>query len=546
MDRNKLWTTFLLIIVLALFCLLVDIPRLPSWIPGYQWFTKQKVHLGLDLQGGTQLIYQADVRDIPEDERASVVEGVCDVIERRISQAKLSGALGVLEPQIQLARSHDAWRIIVEMPGIKDVNEAIEMIDETPILDFREQAPPKELSPEEKAQIEQFNSQAKARAEDILARLRQGADFSDLARQYSEDPGSKSQGGDLGWFGKGQMIPEFEEAVFEELGPGETSDLVETLFGYHIIKKEDERKTKEGELEVKASHILIITRSEELEKMSSEWQYTGLTGKQLKRAAVSFNPQTNEPEVSLEFDKEGAELFGDITSRNVTKPVAIFLDDIPLSIPTVREPITTGKAVITGKFDIAQAKELARRLAAGALAVPIELISQQNIGPSLGKISVENSFIAGLLGLLIVMAFMIFFYKGRGLTASVALIFYALIVLALFKLIPVTLTLAGIAGFILSIGMAVDANVLIFERVKEEERLGKPAVAAINDGFSHAWTAIRDGNITTLIVCFILYQFARGLVRGFGLTLGIGVLVSMFTAIIVTRTMLRLNLKSKI
>lgn len=534
---KKPWTTFTLIIILVLFALLVDMPRLPSWIPGAAWFTKLKVHLGLDLQGGTQLVYLTETKDIPSADRASAVEGARDVIERRVN------IFGVAEPLIQTAKAGEEWKIIVELPGIKNVSEAIQMIGETPILEFREQAPPREITAEEKEEIEKYNQEAKKKAEKILKEvLKSGADFAALAKEYSEDPGSKERGGDLGWFGKGVMVPEFEEAAFN-LKKGEmTKELVQTQFGYHLIKKIDERKNEKGEDEILASHILIRTKSEEEIKVATEqWVYTGLTGKHLKSSTVEFDPNTNEPMVGLEFNDEGTKLFAEITKRNVGKPVAIFLDGLPISIPTVKEEIPSGKAVITGKFTIQEAKELVMRLRAGALPVPIQLISQQNIGPALGKISINKSFIAGLIGFLLVMIFMIIFYRRLGLIASLALIIYGLIMLAIFKLLPVTLTLAGIAGFIISLGMAVDANVLIFERIKDERRLGKTGLTVIEEGFRHAWTAIRDSNLTTLIVCFILYQFGTGLVRGFGLTLGIGILVSMFTAIIITKTIIKLT-----
>ena len=528
------WTLFTVIVVLVLFVLLVDIPRLPKWLPFNEWFTKQKVHLGLDLQGGAQLIYLTETKEIPSQDRVGAVGGARDVIERRVN------IFGVAEPLIQTTKAGEEWKIIVELPGIKNVNEAIQMIGETPILEFKEQMK-KELTEEEKKEIERYNAEAKNRAEEILEKaIQPQADFSALAKEYSEDPGSKEQGGDLGWFGRGTMVPEFEEAVFK-LKKGEiTKELVATQFGYHIIKKFDERKNEEGEEEILASHILIRILSE-AEITQKQWVYTGLSGKELKTSRLEFDPNTGEPIVALEFNNEGAKLFAEITKRNVGKPVAIFLDGLPISIPIVKEEITGGKAVITGKFTLQEAKELAMRLRAGALPVPIKLVSQQTIGPALGKISIEKSFIAGLIGFLLVILFMIIFYRRLGLIASLALIIYVLIVLAIFKLLPVTLTLAGIAGFIISVGMAVDANVLIFERMKDEKRLGKTGMTVIEEGFRHAWTAIRDSNFTTLIICFILYQFGTGLVRGFGLTLGIGVLTSMFTAIVVTKTLIRIT-----
>jgi len=541
MNRNKVWTSFILIIVLAFLALLVDVPQLPEWVPGHQWFSKQKVHLGLDLQGGTQLVYQTDTSDIPKKERLSAVEGARNVIERRVN------IFGVTEPIIQVAKVENEWNLIVELPGVEDVSAAVDMIGETPILEFKEKAPPHELTEEEKQDLAEYNRQAQARAEDILAEVLEGEkSFSELAQKYSEDAGSNLNGGDLGWFPRGMMIPAFEEAVFSEsLKSGEViSEVIETDIGYHIIKKTDEKRGKDGGIkEVKASHILIMTQSEETINQDGQWQYTGLTGQQLKRAMVTFAPQTGEPEVSLEFNSEGAKLFGEITGRNIGEPVAIFLDNYPLSIPVVREKISTGEAVISGGFKLDEAKELARRLSAGALPVPIHLVGQQSIGPSLGKISVQKSIVAGLLGFLLICIFMLGFYKRRGILAVLALIIYALIVLAIYQLIPVTLTLAGVAGFIISLGMAVDANILIFERIKDEKHLGKDLTVAIDDGFSHAWTAIRDGNITTLIVCFILYHFGSGLVRGFGLTLGIGVLLSMFTAIVATKTFLKITTK---
>ncbi len=557
MERNKLWTIFAVICFVALLAFLIDYPTIPDWVPGHQWFASQKIHLGLDLQGGTQLIYETDTSDIPNDQKATAVEGARDVIERRVN------VFGVAEPLIQTLKGGKEWRLLVELPGIQDVHTAIKMIGETPILEFKEQGTPRELTAEEKEQIAEYNQQALARAEDILGQaLKPGADFAKLAEKYSEDSGSRQNGGDLGWFGQGTMVPEFEKSVFKDLAVGEiTPTLVKTEFGYHIIKKTDERVNEESvqvglegaeaegiqvqaepEKEVRASHILIATQAEETAQ-GIDWQYTGLTGKQLKSSFVSFNSRTNEPEVSLEFNEEGAKLFREITKRNIGKPVAIFLDGSILSVPVVQEEIPSGEAVISGTFNLKEAKELAQRLSAGALPVPITLISQQNIGPSLGRVSVKKSLISGVIGFLVIVIFIISFYRKRGLIAALALFIYALIVLALYKLIPVTLTLAGIAGFILSLGMAVDANILIFERIKDEESLGKSSLSAIHDGFKNAWTAIRDSNVTTLIVCLILYYFGTGLVRGFGLTLGVGVLISMFTAITVTKIFLMLITK---
>ncbi|HEX7042822.1 MAG TPA: protein translocase subunit SecD [Patescibacteria group bacterium] len=272
---------------------------------------------------------------------------------------------------------------------------------------------------------------------------------------------------------------------------------------------------------------------------------TTLTGKDLQDAASVFDNNTGAPQVQLTFTSDGAKKFADITSRNVGKQVAMVLDGAILEAPVVNQVIPNGSAVITGNFTSATANELAIQLRSGALPIPMSVLQVQTIGATLGQGSLERSLFAGLLGFLVIVIFMVSLYGGLGVVASFALLLYTLFTLAIFKLIPVTLTLAGIAGFILSIGMAVDANILIFERMKEEIRDGKSKEAALELGFSRAWTSIRDSNISTLITSAVLYKFGTGIVRGFALTLAIGVLVSMFSAIAVTRTFLRMFYRHK-
>jgi len=276
------------------------------------------------------------------------------------------------------------------------------------------------------------------------------------------------------------------------------------------------------------------------------FEQTPLTGRFLEGSQLQFDQTTGQAQVGLDFDDEGGKIFEELTRENIGKRIAIYLDGVPISVPVVQEAISGGKAQITGSFNLAKAKELAQRLNAGALPVPINLISQQTIGASLGKISLDKSLQAAVWGFVAVLLFMIFYYRLPGLIAGLSLVIYIVLVLAILKLIPVTLTLAGIAGFILSVGMAVDANVLIFERFKEEFKSGKSLGGSIDEGFSRAWPAIRDGNTSTLITSLILYIFATGLVKGFALTLGIGVLVSMFSAIFVTKNFLRFFVGKKI
>lgn len=376
-------------------------------------FPERPFKLGLDLLGGAHLVYEADLSGVSGDDRESSMAGVRDVIERRVN------LFGVGEPLVQVSADN---RLIVELPQVKDVGEAIKLIGETPFLEFKE-----------------------------------------LAGEFSPT------------------------ATIS------TTDFIST----------------------------------------------GLTGRQLERAYLSFDSNTNLPQVSLEFNDDGSRLFSEITKRNIGRLVAIFLDGVPISIPRVNDEIITGQAVITGGFTVNEAKELAQRLSAGALPVPIKLISQQTIGPSLGQESLEQSLHAGLWGLAAVVVFMIVFYQLFGLVAVLALLFYTAAVLAIFKLIPVTLTLAGIAGFILSLGMAVDGNILIFSRIREELREGKSRPSAIEAGFNRAWSSIRDSQITTLIAAVILYIFSASLVKGFALTLAIGTIFSIFSAVYVTKIILR-------
>ncbi len=282
--------------------------------------------------------------------------------------------------------------------------------------------------------------------------------------------------------------------------------------------------------------------------LQENFRKTDLSGKDLKDTNVVFDPNTGKPQVQLTFTSEGSQKFAEITKRNVGKVVAIVLDNQVIEMPRVNEPILTGNAVITGNFTIDLAKQLSTELNGGALPVPLTLLQSKVVEPTLGLDSLKKSLFAGGLGFLIVVLFIVFSYKKLGILASIALSLYVLFVLSIFKISSVTpygitLALSGIAGFILSIGMAVDANILIFERMKEEERSGKSKETSINLGFSRAFPSIRDSNISTLITSTVLYEFGTGPVKGFALVLTIGVLVSMFSAIVVTRTLLRLIYK---
>jgi preprotein translocase subunit SecD len=278
---------------------------------------------------------------------------------------------------------------------------------------------------------------------------------------------------------------------------------------------------------------------------------TGVTGRDLRRAQLDFDPNTGKPVVAFELTSEGGKKFEEVTSRLIGKPLAIFLDVLPISWPIVQDVIVD-KGTITGQFTTGQAKNLALQLSAGALPVPVKVVEKRTVGATLGRASIEKSVRAGSVGLLVVAGFMVAYYGSLGLLADLALIIYGLLSLAIFKLIPLTLTLPGVAGFLLSIGMAVDSNILIFERIKEEIRAGKGATSAVELGFGRAWDSIRDANICTIITCFVLFNplnfsflNTSGMIRGFAATLFIGIIVSLFTGVVVTKTLLRTFVRTK-
>ena len=407
-------------------------------------FPEISFRLGLDLQGGTHLIYQADLSGIDNANRKNALDGLRDIIERRVN------LFGISEPVIQI--EEQSQRLIVELAGVKDVKEAINMIGQTPFLEFKEQKSEEEVNRiiEKQKEIE--------------------------GKTYEEI----------------QTIPDWQIA-FED-----------------------------------------------------PFASTQLTGRYLKKAELTFEPTTNKPMVAIQFDDEGASLFEELTTNNVGKPLAIYIDNSLISSPMVQEPISGGRAQISGTFTIDEARQLVRNLNSGALPVPISLVSQETIGPSLGQDSLNKSLKAGMIGFILVIIFMIIFYRLPGVLASLTLIIYIALNLSLFKLIPITLTLAGIAGFILSMGMAVDANILFFSRIREELKQGKSFLLSLEDGFRRAWPSIRDGNFTIILVALILFSLGTSFIKGFALTLIIGNLVGMLSAIFITNNLLRCFAGTKI
>jgi len=412
--------------------------------------------LGLDLAGGSHLVYEADVSELVPQEVPQLMNVLRDVIERRVN------AFGVSEPVVQVERSsfvaeRQSERLVIELPGVTDVGEAVAEIGRTPLLEFKLYS----------AELEQ-QQQALQSLESLAGSSSAGAVIGDVRVN-------------------GELVKETESAL--------------------------------------------------------PFVDTGLTGRYLKTASLEFaGSQTgqlaNEPLVSVSFNEEGAQLFAKITREHVGEQLGIFLDGELLSAPVINEAIIGGTAIISGDFTLEEARALAENLSFGALPMPINLVSTQTIDATLGAGVVQQSMMAGLLGFVLIASFMILWYRLPGLVASLALISYLLLSLAVFQLIPVTLTAAGLAGLVLSLGIAVDANVLVFERLKEELRAGKGSHDAIKDGFSRAWLAIRDSNITGLISAVILFWFGTSMIKGFALVLAVGIIISMISAITITRTLL--------
>lgn len=407
-------------------------------------------------------------------------------------------------------------------------------------------------------------------AKDLKSQLDKGADFATLAKKYSDD-GSGKSGGDLGTFVRGAMVAPFEQAAFA-LPQGGVSEPTESQFGYHIIRADravsrsfdvasfDELRFGGADAKIQADAAMadlqagkvqqvedaIAVRSIFFSLLPTSWKDTTLTGKHFRSAAVTLDPTTNLPIVQIAFDDEGAKLFQELTKKNVGKRIAIFVGGDLVSAPTVQTEIAGGTAIITGSGNIEEAQKLAQDLNTGAIPAPIYLAGQHTIEATLGGEALAASLKAALIGIIILMIYMIILYRFLGVLADVALIGYALLFVVILKL-PlfffssqyIVLTVAGMAGIILSIGMAVDANVLIFERIKEELRKGKLVTTAVEIGFKRAWPSIRDGNVSTLLTCAILFMIGTSIVRGFSITLSMGVLMSMFTAITVTRWLIR-------
>lgn len=440
MTLNKPAKVFIFILLLTIFSLYISlptkigkysIPRVNLKIGSLDLSKEIELKQGLDIKGGTQVVLKADMSSLKAEDRSQALESLKTVISRRVD------LFGVSESSVKTSTTGNDYRLILELPGVTDSKQALDLIGQTAKLEF--------------------------------------------------------------------ALPKYN--------PGKTATDAATFAGFTP---------------------------------------TDLSGADLAKATVTFESQDRLPAVSLQFKDAGKDKFAKITKENLGKPVAILLDGYPITMPTVQAEITNGSAVITGKFTLEEAKALSVQLNAGALPVPVSILSQKNIPATLGAESIKKSLIAGAVGLFMVIFFMIGNYGAMGIIASLGLVLYGLFTLTLYKLIPVVLSLPGIAGFLLSVGMAVDSNILIFERYKEEIRAGRTWKVGLELAFGRAWDSIKDANTATIITGLILFNplewsflNTSGSVRGFALTLIIGIFISLFTGIVVTRNLLRLFYRGK-
>ena len=538
--------------------------------------------LGLDLQGGGHLVYQANLTDPDTGESLEVSADQMESLKRTIER-RVNGA-GLGEPIIQIL---GADRLLVQLPGVSDLERAKSYIGETARLEFKrreilvprdvteitsddivgvtigyfpeaepeptaEGATSTEATPEsEPAEAEsskqvfalvEFTDNGAAAFQAIYARL-----FVTLVTfQNAQVTGGNAP------------PPSFLDVTLEGPEQLRMSDVLafsiqqvatSTTYGIAVSST-----SPAGEPPTLEEVVALVGESPSIlftEIQGAVDEDIGLTGDDLARAFPGQHTASGQPIVNLEFNDTGTRIFGELTQDIIAKEqttgvrdqIAIFLDGVELVSPEVRSAITAGTAIIEGNFTIERVQDLALLLEGGRLPVPIELIQERDVDAILGADSLAKSVVAGIVGLALVLTFMILYYRLPGLAAAIALLIYSALVLAVFKILPVTLTLSGVAALILSIGMAVDANILIFERMKDELRAGRTLLMSINIGFDRAWPAIRDGNVSTLITCAILFWFAdqlgASIVQGFAATLAIGVGISMFTAITVSRTLLR-------
>ena len=491
------------------------------------WFSSKELKLGLDLQGGMHLVLEVDTEGLPSETAENAVKSAQQIITNRIDQ------FGVAEPTIQKIGSK---RILVQLPGLRDAGRAKELIGKTALLEFQLIANTQDI----RNAVEAIDEYLKSNY-DKYAYLKTLEDEKSTAVEEA-----------LFESGEADSLADSTAAAIEETSHDHLFSSLVAVYGQRLIVRPENLDMFRKVInlpeikEVMPEGVVILLGKVDKDNIQGArpvyflYDTVELTGTHLKTADVrigqGMDPKiANKPYVSLQFDNEGSKIFANVTGSHINEQLAIVLDDIVHSAPVINDKIRDGNAMITGIGEMEEAKDLAIVLNAGNLPAPVNIVEERTVGPTLGSDSIKAGFKAAIIGLVLVMLFMMIYYKLSGVIANIALIGNVLIILAVLTMLNASLTMPGIAGIILTIGMAVDANVLIFERIREELRAGKTVRTAIDNGYKRAVITIADANITTLITAIVLYQFGTGPIRGFAVTLSIGILASMFTAIVLTK-----------
>ncbi len=516
--RNLL---ILLVIVVAIYYLIPLI--LPIELP--EWWTQKRVRLGLDLRGGMQIMLEVDHSELPEAEKEDAVRSAVEIVRNRIDE------FGVAEPSIQRVGGN---RIMVQLPGLEEFDRAKELIGRTALLEFKLLASSEQIT-ETMERLDKYLMENL----DKYPYLHEFAGKSESSLELLEEQEKDDN--------------DVPPSLFTELTTAQGSPM--TVQHSYLSMVHQLMRNADFRANVPNGLILAIEKENKIDMRANReffvlLEKTELTGSMLESASVRIGSGTdlqasNRPYVSLKFNRDGARVFENVTGQNLRKRLAIVLDGVVYTAPTIQDRIRGGEARITGSFSIEETQDLVIVLKAGNLPAPVNIIEERTVGPTLGSDSIRSGLKAGLFGLLIVMIFIVFYYKVPGIIANIALIVNMGIILAVLTILGAALTMPGIAGLILTIGMSVDANVLIFERIREELKLGKTVRTAVDAGFSRAMVTILDANITTLITALVLYQFGTGPIRGFAVTLSLGILASMFTAILMAKALFEAVITNK-
>ena len=456
-----------------------------------------------DADNITRRSTNAEIQEWLQDQRDAAVNRAIEIVRNRVDR------FGVTEPSIVRQGNN---RLVVELPGVTDEERIRDLLRGTARLEFRLTADPDDLRHSLEQIIAHYDPQ-------------QDADDIDIEDEW-EDFEEEGQNNPL----LQVMLPQGQGVNFGSAASADTAEV------NRLLREEDAQRLLPRDIE------LMWTANPQFESEGREYytligvrRQVELTGDAITEARPSFDQHTNRPEVSMTMDRQGARVWARVTGANIGRPIAIALDGVIYSYPVVQGQITGGRSSITGLASSAEAEDLVNILMSGALPAPLDIVQERTVGPSLGEASIRAGFNSAMFGLALVVVFMMVYYRAGGAVANIALILNIIFIMGILAAFNATLTLPGIAGIVLTIGMAVDANVLIFDRIREEQRAGKSLIAAIDSGYANSMSAILDANITTFLTAVILFSFGVGPIKGFAITLMAGIAASLFSAIIITR-----------